>query len=360
MRAQVELSLWFDTITHYLLFGQYFGGYFIFIGNSKYMSTFVKNKHNVMDKQRLLWLDIAKAITIILMVLGHSSLPSTISNLIYVFHMPLFFIASGLTTNWKNDRVLQFVVHKTRTIMLPFVIYSIMLLILTQFTSEPVRLIDFIEKGWVSWALWFVIVLYFALILCKIICDIRNKYVQWFCIVVLLILGITLCSLKIYLPWSMSTVPIAVTYLYLGSQFQLKPSIITLRCYRMYVPVFFVVAVIVSYFWRLDLCFNKIMPIIPLYIGSVAGTLVVFMFASFIEKYLSQVGNIFIRIGRETFIIVAFSQVIIVLANDYLTISSCTKYSLLVISLVGISVCKNFILKKISTSERWYVKSIWK
>ena len=44
---------------------------------------------------RILWIDVAKGITIILVVLGHSSLPSTISRFIWAFHMPLFFLVSG-------------------------------------------------------------------------------------------------------------------------------------------------------------------------------------------------------------------------------------------------------------------------
>lgn len=40
--------------------------------------------------KRSVWLDVAKGITIILMVLGHSSIPDGLSRFIYAFHMPLF------------------------------------------------------------------------------------------------------------------------------------------------------------------------------------------------------------------------------------------------------------------------------
>lgn len=48
-------------------------------------------------KKRILWIDIAKAIAILLMVVGHTSIPNVLSNFIWAFHMPLFFIASGFT-----------------------------------------------------------------------------------------------------------------------------------------------------------------------------------------------------------------------------------------------------------------------
>lgn len=41
------------------------------------------------------WLDVAKGITIILMVLGHSSIPDGLSRFIYAFHMPLFLYPRG-------------------------------------------------------------------------------------------------------------------------------------------------------------------------------------------------------------------------------------------------------------------------
>lgn len=45
-----------------------------------------------MQLQRLEWIDITKGFAIILMVFGHSSIPKSISNYIWSFHMPLFFI----------------------------------------------------------------------------------------------------------------------------------------------------------------------------------------------------------------------------------------------------------------------------
>lgn len=52
-----------------------------------------------MQLQRLEWIDITKGFAIILMVFGHSSIPKSISNYIWSFHMPLFFIISGFLYN---------------------------------------------------------------------------------------------------------------------------------------------------------------------------------------------------------------------------------------------------------------------
>ena len=40
-------------------------------------------------------ISITKGIAIILMVIGHAEAPELLTNFIYTFHMPLFFIAAG-------------------------------------------------------------------------------------------------------------------------------------------------------------------------------------------------------------------------------------------------------------------------
>ncbi len=71
-------------------------------------------------KERNKWIDIAKGITIILMVLGHTTIPDVASRFIWAFHMPLFFIVSGWMTNWVKYGVSEFTIRKFRNLMIPF------------------------------------------------------------------------------------------------------------------------------------------------------------------------------------------------------------------------------------------------
>jgi fucose 4-O-acetylase-like acetyltransferase len=56
-------------------------------------------------KQRETWADIAKAIGILGVVLGHAGVPS-IAKYMYWFHMPFFFLISGYffkpLSSWKQ------------------------------------------------------------------------------------------------------------------------------------------------------------------------------------------------------------------------------------------------------------------
>lgn len=56
-----------------------------------------------MIKKRLAWVDVAKAIAIILMVAGHELPQVSLRTWIFSFHMPLFFILSGYTSHRVRD-----------------------------------------------------------------------------------------------------------------------------------------------------------------------------------------------------------------------------------------------------------------
>ena len=74
---------------------------------------------------------IAKAIGIILVVAGHAGGPTWLTRFIYEFHMPLFFIASGyFFSPAKADRPWDFVGKRFKGLYLPFVMWSIVFLLL--------------------------------------------------------------------------------------------------------------------------------------------------------------------------------------------------------------------------------------
>ena len=53
--------------------------------------------------ERIIYLDIAKGIGILLVVLGHLNLEFVFKNIIYSFHMPLFFYLGGVVSLSRNE-----------------------------------------------------------------------------------------------------------------------------------------------------------------------------------------------------------------------------------------------------------------
>ena len=56
-------------------------------------------------KQRISWIDVTKGIAIYLVILGHSLIGLKVNDYIFAFHMPLFFIASGLLFREKSIKI---------------------------------------------------------------------------------------------------------------------------------------------------------------------------------------------------------------------------------------------------------------
>ena len=123
------------------------------------------------------WLDVAKGVTIILMVLGHSSIPDVLSRFIYAFHMPLFFISSGWVTNFTKYNIVDFILHKARTLLLPYIIYSAVVLVLINYLDKS-SFVLWIKTGWGGYALWFIPVLYFALVISQFIYKLENRGIR--------------------------------------------------------------------------------------------------------------------------------------------------------------------------------------
>lgn len=164
---------------------------------------------------RIIFLDIAKAICIVLVVVGHyipTNSPlwyKTLHDVIYTFHMPLFMFASGyvyIATKRENGYG-SFIVKKIKRLMIPyfttsFIVISIKILTQGSMSVEnPVtpwsylKMLYFPEAGyflWFIWALWwmFVIISFFKtqksrflfFILCLILHYIPCDLPEIFCI----------------------------------------------------------------------------------------------------------------------------------------------------------------------------------
>ncbi len=297
----------------------------------------------------IIWLDIAKGIAIILMVLGHTSIPMPVSNFIWSFHMPLFFVASGWCTNWEHHSFREYAVRKIRSLCIPFLIYSIIVFCVLSFLNR-ITIEDWLYNGWGSgYALWFIPVLFLAGVVCRLIYMIRSISIRYIILFLIFSLGVFLCSKKILLPWNLSSVPYAVFFISFGYEIR-KLERYILHSNIIFFLVYFIPVLIISHFWKLDMCFNQIIPIIPITIGAVCGTFMVFTLSSWIEKKNEIVTKIISKVGKETYVILAFSQIIIILLNEYLNLNVFVKYIVLVSILIGIVYLKNTLNKLLNVN----------
>lgn len=87
-----------------------------------------------MNKKRLDYLDMTKGIGIILVVIGHSTFAGeSLLTWIASFHMPLFFIVTGMLlqhTQEENTKFSAIIRKKAKSIMLPFISFSMIYLLM--------------------------------------------------------------------------------------------------------------------------------------------------------------------------------------------------------------------------------------
>ena len=291
---------------------------------------------------RIEWLDVAKGLTIILMVLGHTSIPDVLSRFIYSFHMPLFFIASGWTTKWKHS-IASFIEKKFKTILLPFVLYSFVVLFIMSMVMD-FSFSQWLRTGWGGYALWFIPVLFFASLIGRVIWLIRYRIIRMLAMLLCLLLGAMLNHHDIYLPWALSSVPFASFLVLLGTELkEFTSSLVEMPKMRI-IMLCFLVTLVISHFWKLDVAWNNILPVIPLTIGAVCGTLMMFGFSSYIVRLSCKLlTNSLKAIGKETYVILAFSQIIMMMLNEFTPFNAMVRYLVLVVALLSIICLKNSI-----------------
>lgn len=135
----------------------------------------------IQTQKRLVNFDIAKAICIILVVIGHyipdNSPDWYVVNrkFIYSFHMPLFMFASGYIyiAFKKEESYSHFIMKKVKRLMIPYLVTSVLIVtikLLTErnaYVENPVTLLSYVkvlyspEAGyflWFIWALWWMFV----------------------------------------------------------------------------------------------------------------------------------------------------------------------------------------------------------
>lgn len=185
--------------------------------------------------QKVLWIDIAKVLGIYLMIIGHKGLvDEQCTKFIFSFHMPMFFILSGML--YHPVRVIQTIIKVYRTLLLPFVImtciwliYDLMLIVKNKIAISaliPYIIGSFISPGnsYMSFHpiceyLWFLV----ALAEIKVLLSFSNNILKMVCISCMcLLLNLVFNHFNIHLPFALNSAFLAMPFFvigYIGSKF---------------------------------------------------------------------------------------------------------------------------------------------
>lgn len=190
----------------------------------------------VNKKERILWIDQLRGIAMFFVVLGHVALPREMQSVIYSFHMPLFFIISGLTLNDEKIRrtsMKEYIWNKFQKLIIPYLWMCFAMFSLWYFAYHCLKDIEtgiwgaflgiFIgNNAFVSApsnALWFLLVLFLADILYAVIVKYAGDNEKYVTLAIAVCLCIGYLDQGIKHIWHLNVAFTAVVFMYVGKCF---------------------------------------------------------------------------------------------------------------------------------------------
>lgn len=279
-----------------------------------------------MEQQRNCAIDIAKAICICLMVIGHSGCPEYLNRFIYMFHMPCFFFISGwlLKDKYITD-LKKGLFNKIKGSYYPFVKWSLIFLVfhnllagihiykdsytLHEYLVKVIRIFTMTGSEQLLGGYWFLISLCWASLFTLLYLNAFNRISKKAPVGISMgIIGALLIvlfeqRLPIGIPQQLKEQTFLATAFYLSGylfhkvgKFQNIPLIAGI--------VLLLVPACVALFvkWSINDC--KAWISIPYYAVALTGTLGVFSISTWLSK--QKISSLFSYVGNKTLYILTF------------------------------------------------------
>ncbi len=278
---------------------------------------------------RIKWIDVARGIAIILVIIGHSCRPSsTLAKAIFSFHMPFFFIISGYFFR-RDNNFSNLVSGKAKSLLLPYlttalIVYGYWLLVvryrLHDLTQPSTMAITFL-KSFVYGAgnvvkqypsivpigpIWFLLALFSANILFFIILKITRQSKMYIQAVLFLLISIAGCMIGkyLFLPWSLDIALASQFFMFSGYVISTRIQQLKDISAPLIAPIFL--------FWIYDIYAGGISlnnreynNILISFAGAIAGSLVL-LYASYQLSKIKSMEKALSFIGMSTLVILCF------------------------------------------------------
>lgn len=191
------------------------------------------NKEKINSRTRIQWIDIAKGLGIVLVIIGHLLIStSTLCAEIYTFHIPLFFFLSGYVFNGYKYNFKDFIKKKFKTLIIPYIFLGIPVILYTflkMYTLHDRNIINYttILFNFVvqirTFTLWFIACLFCLNVMFFILEKVlKNDYVKLgLAVITLSIFGLIYYKIGgINLPWNIDICFVAILFFYVGYLFK--------------------------------------------------------------------------------------------------------------------------------------------
>jgi fucose 4-O-acetylase-like acetyltransferase len=296
------------------------------------------------SKKRIEWIDTARGLGILLVVLGHVDPPINWTIFIYTFHMPLFFFLSGyLFSINKHNTLGIFLRNKSRTLLIPYFSFSILSLAfsigLSIFSSGDFNILKSLLgifysngiNGWMNYniALWFLTCLFVVETMFYFIAKkVKNLKLLFFFVVMFSVLGyMDSLYMPIRLPWSIDISFSAIVFFGLGflsKKYEFDKILFENKAFFFIIPLLvtsWFVKDMINNNYIIDMNYNKLNHYYNFYIPAICGILFFIIFSSIIKS------NFLVYLGKNSLIILASHLPIITLARWVINACGITVYN---------------------------------
>lgn len=267
-----------------------------------------------MTSQRLDFIDIAKGIGILFVICSHSRC-NELMWFAWAFFMPLFFILSGYTYQYKDISLLKMAMKKAQRLLIPYFFTNFILIgilailgkasILNVFGIFYSRYYiipnDYSLFHWWCAPTWFLTALFMAYLLLFITRE--WKKAEIICIPIFILITYGLCQLPILLPWSIDTAFIFASFILTGVLFR-RYDFFQLS-WKLSIPIGIFYLIIIHYDGNINYSI-RILGKDPTmtFIAGIMGSMMVIWLSKVIDKTLIK--KPLVALGRNSLLIFCF------------------------------------------------------
>lgn len=275
--------------------------------------------------KRSIEIDIARGVTIFLVVMGHTAIPIWLNNILRDFRMPLFFFVSGYLFSSQrylnNTRLLW--INKFYSLLVPYFTAGI----LSYFYWLILKAVDPLKNeflwykplvgifygngvnGWLSInvPIWFLVCLFCVQLLYCYSQKIIGGFSVYTQIGFYLILGYVGFAISrfVFLPWGLDIALVALFFMHLGNKFKYYQLLNKIKPISIVSILSLIVFGIATYFNNADMNNRIYDNFLVFYIAGISGSVATLSFAKLLSK-MKLLTRIFTFLGRESLIILIF------------------------------------------------------
>jgi fucose 4-O-acetylase-like acetyltransferase len=291
---------------------------------------------NLPDTSKNNYISIAKAIGIILMVVGHSGCPTIMGKFIYLFHMPLFFVCSGYFFKEISDRptLLSFYKKRMKGLYLTYLKWSILFLLLhnsfhylyitesviyqkEDYIRQFLKMIAMTDYELLIRPFWFIKELLFASLIVATISYLNSrlsikKRAEPLFLIALIASVVSKLIPPIPLIGDCSILCLSILYYYSGILINEYKRYIHLTYTTLLLSFFIVVSGSIFFIGTIDMRYTDIYNQVSYYLLSITGIIMVFSISKILE---SDKCVLLYYIGNHTMPILALNLLALKIGN---------------------------------------------